>query len=762
MGDEAPAVSVIRGEGSSRSGARSPPPGSRTTREPTRRPPPAGPHRRSPPARPSAPPLREPGPGSHHAERSKKPPAAQVKPSHRTDIQGLRAVAVLLVVLAHADVPFVPGGFVGVDVFFVLSGFLITGLLLAEARKNGSVSLTEFYLRRARRILPAAALTLLVTNVAAFFILNFVRAREAVHDDLHAAWFTANFRFAARGVDYFAHNDPPSPVLHYWSLSVEEQFYFVWPLMFSLGLFGIAMFRRRRKSGRERRLLLVVLSLTSASLVWSIHLTATNATAAYFSPFTRAWELGLGATVAVCASALARTPVSARIAMGWIGLAAIAIAALVLSDNTPFPGFVGLLPTVGTALAIIAGMGAGTLRLSVGRLLSLRPMRIIGDRSYAFYLWHWPVLILAGYVAGQSLSTGVKLVLVGGAFLLSCVSYSLVEHPIHRRVRGRKTTLLVVAVCMAAVFSTAAAALAGIEREQRRFEGPCTQVAPLRFGSYEASTARGALPGVIAAVAAAKRGDPIPSDLTPRLGQLKGRGGTYGLPSACIGHNRSSATKTKICRVGVSSSRKLVVLMGDSHALMWVPAVVGAAQRDHRAVVPLLRLGCTSAKWTSRYGSNACHAWYRWAINQIRRLRPQVVLLGSSVDESMTPFTRAAIAGMLTAAQTLRDQNVVVIGDPEGLDKDPVDCLLSANASMATCTTTWPASALEPYDEIARKAPKAGAGFLPTRGFVCFERECPLVVDRTIVWADSSSHMSAAYSAHVAAAFRAQLRAATR
>jgi len=703
--------------------------------------------------------------GSHRQERSAETPASQVKASHRADIQGLRAVAVLLVVLAHADVPFVPGGFVGVDVFFVLSGFLITGLLLAEARKNGSVSLPEFYLRRARRILPAAALTLLVTNVAVFFALNFVRAREAVHDDLHAAWFAATFRFAAHGVDYFAQNDPPSPVLHYWSLSVEEQFYVVWPLLFSLALFGVAVMRRRNKIGRERRLLVIVLALTAASLLWSIHLTRTDATTAYFSPFTRAWELGLGASVAVCASALARTPASARVAMGWAGMAAIGVAAMVFSDGTPFPGFVGLLPTVGTALVIVAGMGAATLGLSVGRLLSLRPMRIIGDRSYAFYLWHWPVLILAGYIAGRELSTLVKLVLMGGAFLLSCASYALVEHPIHRRVRSRRTTVLVVAVCMAAVLATAAASLAGIERAQWRFEGSLAgaPVAPLRFGSSEASTAKGALPGVIAAVQAARRGDPIPSPLTPRLGQLKGPGGTYGLPNACLGRERSSVSRTKICRLGVSSSRRVVVLMGDSHGLMWLPAVVGVARQNHWAVVPLLRLGCTPAMWSGRYGSKTCHEWYRWSIGQIRRLHPQVTFLGGSIDEHMTVFNRAAIAGIVTAAHTLSDQGkVVVIGDPEGLDKDPVDCLLSPDASMATCTTTWPVSSLKPYDEIARRVPRAGAGFLGTRGFVCFERQCPGVVDRTIVWADGSSHMTAAYSAQVAAAFGAKLRSATR
>ena len=682
---------------------------------------------------------------------------------HRTDIQGLRAVAVLLVVLAHAGTRFLQGGFVGVDVFFVLSGFLITGLLLAEARKNGSVSLLDFYLRRARRIVPAAALTLLVTNVAVLFVMNFVRAREAVHDDLRAAGFTANFRFAARGVDYFAQVDPPSPVLHYWSLSVEEQFYVVWPLLFSLALFGVAVLWRLGRSGGDRRLMAVVLVLTTASLAWSIHLTATEPTTAYFSPFTRAWELGLGATVAVYASTLARIPASAKVAMGWAGVAAIGVAAVAFSDRTPFPGSVALLPTVGTALAIIAGMGANTLRLSVGRLLSLRPMLIIGDRSYAFYLWHWPVLILAGHLAGHELSSSAKLVLVAGAFLLSCASYALVENPIHRKVRRRKTTVLVVAVCMAAVLATAGVSLAGIERAQRRFEGPlAAPVVPLRFGGSEASTARGALPSVIAAVKAARRGAPIPSPLAPPLGELQGSEGKYGLSKDCIGRNRSSVVRTKICRLGNRSSRKLVVLMGDSHALMWLPAVLGAARHDGSAVVPLVRLSCTPAKWTSRFGNEACREWYRWALSEVRRLRPRVTLVGGSVRELQNSFTRAGIDGVVMAAHALRNRAVVVIGDPEGLDQGPINCLLSSNATMATCTTTWPRSSLAAYDEIARRVPRAGAGFLRTRGFVCFQRQCPAVVRRTIVWADASGHLTAAYSSEVAAAFRAGLLSATR
>ena len=194
--------------------------------------------------------------------------------------------------------------------------------------------------------------------------------------------------------------------------------------------------------------------------------------------------------------------------------------------------------------------------------------------------------------------------------------------------------------------------------------------------------------------------------------------------------------------------------MGDSHAFMWLPALIEMARRDHLAVVPLVRLGCTPFKWTTSDGSKACRDWYSWAIRQVARLKPQVTLLGGSIDQRQTPTARAATEGILAAAQALaRLGPTVVIGDPEGLDQNPVDCLLSRNASMATCTTTWPAGSFAAYDEVSRRVKGLGVGFLGTRGFVCFERRCPAVIGRTIAWADDN-HLSAAYSAQLAGAFR--------
>ena len=699
-------------------------------------------------------------------------PHPLAKPSlpHRADIQGLRALAVLLVVATHAGIGVLPGGFVGVDVFFVVSGFLITGLLLAEARAKGSVSLIDFYARRARRILPGAALTLLATDVAAFFLLNFVRARDAVHDSLYAAAFGANFRFAGRATDYFAESDPPSPFLHCWSLAVEEQFYLVWPAVLSVVLLGVAARRRPRRDAhvfRTRSLLLTVVALAGISLGWSMYMTSTEPVGAYFSPFTRAWELGVGAALAVAGPACVTVPALLRLVMGWTGLLAIASAALLYSEATPFPGVFALVPTVGTALMIAAGSGDRHSRGAVGRLLALRPMCFVGDRSYAIYLWHWPILVLADQYAGHRISLPVKLGLVVAALLLSCVSYTLVENPIRRKTPGRRGAVLVFAVSLLAVLATATVSLAAIGKEQQRLENLAAS-APTRglstvLHSYRTPAgAQSALPEVVAAVRAARRGAALPSPLRPPVHRLRAIPPQYALPSSCMSQNASAKSTSSVCRLGHRKSPKLIVLIGDSHAWMWLPTVLEMAQRDGWAVVPLLRTGCMPNRWVTHEGPEGCRLWYRWATSKVGRLRPQVTLVAGSIGERPSPAVRAATEGVVAMAAALKATGrVVVIGDPEGLSSSPVDCLLAPNASMASCTTTWPAGALHGYDRVAARAKQIGVGFIATRGFFCFDRQCPAVIGQTVAYSDNN-HITAVYASRLAGVFRAGFREAVR
>jgi peptidoglycan/LPS O-acetylase OafA/YrhL len=655
---------------------------------------------------------------------------------HRRELQGLRAVAVLLVVLDHGGLPFLQGGYVGVDVFFVLSGYLITGLLLRQAERDGRIRLSDFYVRRARRILPAAVLTLVVTDVAAHHLLNLVRAREAVSDSVWAAFFMANVHFAREGSDYFAQLQPPSPVQHYWTLAVEEQFYLVWPVVLA-GILAVPFLRRQ--------LIWIVLAAAGASLAWSIHSTATDATYAYFSTATRAWELALGAALAIAAPRL-------RGAAAWLGLACICTAAVAFSSSTPFPGYAALLPTIGAALVIAAAPS------SASRLLSLAPFRYVGDRSYAFYLWHWPVLVIAAEHVGHDLSTVVRLGLLAGAFGLSILSYALYENPI-RQMRWRpQTGALLWPASAAVILAVAVPILVSLNAKATRISNAAAAVRPAEL-VRETTLARGSwkpLPAVVAAVNAAKRGAALPWPLTPAVTDL--RNDLYGFPNGCSA--RQGETTSRICRLGAPDATKTLVVFGDSHAEMWMPPVLRMARRDEWSVVPFVKVGCVPSSWTHR--SWPCGIWYRWAINRAAALHPQATLAIGSWAGSHAPA--AAVKGMTALIGDARSfsASTIVVGDSPHQHRNPVDCLLATGANMRTCSSKATLVELQTDQAVAKAAAKAHVGFMNVDGWFCARASsvavlCPMVVNRTIGWIDQG-HISSTYGLELSTPFRNAFR----
>jgi peptidoglycan/LPS O-acetylase OafA/YrhL len=699
-----------------------------------------------------------PAPVSNEPAGADRPPL-----KHRRDIQGLRAVAVLLVALGHAGVGFLRGGFIGVDVFFVLSGFLITGLLFAEATKTGHVSLRGFYARRAKRILPAAALTLILTDVAARYLLNFVRAKEAVLDSIWAAFFAANVQFARQGVDYFARGEPASPIQHYWSLAVEEQFYLVWPLLLSLALVGVALHRRRRRPAGDagaglnvRRLAVVIGVAGIASLVWSVVQTERIPAAAYFSITTRAWELALGAALAIAASRLVRLPDPARAVMGWVGIAAIGLAAVLFSATTPFPGYAALLPTVGTALVIAAGIGNERPRGGVGGLLGRAPLGYVGDRSYAFYLWHWPVLIIAAQYLGHDLSVGLGLLLLAGAFLLSIGSYALVENPIrHARVaRPIRANAVLWGASVGLVLVVAAFSLRSIANVADASAGgpvgPVSTLEPAPTPSGEPTLARGAIPAVIAAVEAARDGAPIPSPLIPRLDEL-GKD-LYNFPddgAPCFAE-REQPKPPRVCRMGPANATRTMVVFGDSHLRHWMPAILWTAQRDGWAVVPLVELGCGP----SAYAGN-CSTFVDWAVGRVKDMHPDVVLISGQILLNTPERRRDNIAGTRSLVAAMRPfaKKVVVVGDPPSHHQNPPECLLRTNNSLDDCTLTRSGDQIRAYKGIRQATTSEGGAFLDTLGWFCFENRCPMVIDHTVAYRDDS-HISVTYALQLKELFR--------
>jgi peptidoglycan/LPS O-acetylase OafA/YrhL len=364
--------------------------------------------------------------------------AAGRERSFRPDVEGLRAIAVGLVVLYHAGVPKMGGGYVGVDVFFVLSGFLITGLLIRERLTRGSNSLPGFYARRARRILPVATIVLMVTVLASYHWLGFLRAGVIAEDGKWTATFLANIRFALQGTQYLTASAPPSPLQHYWSLAVEEQFYLVWPALFLL-VAAIA-----RGAGLRLKLATVLAFIIGASFAWSVIETRQNGTWAFFSPLTRAWELGLGAMLAVATPAMLRLPQRLGAWLSWAGVVAVVGSAFLISATTAFPGYAAALPVLGT-VAVVAG---GTIRPGGGAeiLLRQRPMQWLGKLSYSLYLWHWPLLTIAAQRQARPLTVGTGLLWVAVALVLSAVVFWVIENPVRYAKPLTKSPLLSLAM----------------------------------------------------------------------------------------------------------------------------------------------------------------------------------------------------------------------------------------------------------------------------------------------------------------------------
>jgi peptidoglycan/LPS O-acetylase OafA/YrhL len=694
---------------------------------------------------------------------------AAMHPGFRQDIQGLRALAVLLVVVDHAKIGPFHGGFVGVDVFFVISGFLITGLLVSESERTGRVSLLGFYARRARRILPAATLVILATVAAGTYFLNAVEANGAIEDALWATFFLANFKFAADGTDYFQNDTPPSPLQHYWSLAVEEQFYVVWPLLVLL-LCLFSAWRARHSSGtrslgpRVRDLgvspLVVIIGV---SFAFSVSYSTTDPVAAYFSPFTRAWELGIGALAACLSTRLILLRPSVQAVLSWGGLAAVGAAALLYDGTTVFPGYAAALPVVGTAALLAGGLRAAAW--GPQWLLSLPPMRALGDWSYSIYLWHWPALIIVTE-AWRPATGWIGVLVIAVVIPLSALTYHFVENPVRRanllKVRRLRGVLLYPAVVVLTLPLLAAAN--GVVSGELSGGGP-----PITTSAFGQGT-EGADPGfsqdpvvalVQASVKAAQNDYEIPADLKPSLLDL----GT-DIPDLGKCQYFEINNDRPLCPRGDPDGDKTLVLIGDSHARQWVPALDALSQRYGYTAYFLIREGCPSADvtpWMVHGGpSTDCEAFQDWARDQVEELKPDVVLLGSEANRrGFTSDDDELVDDVPTMATMYREgmereidylapntERVIVIGDPPAVVVHPGRCLSERDASLKTCLSKEDKVSLIFIDSLRQAAHNKGVEFVETADWFCSDGLCPSVVGDYIAHRDRT-HISQSYAGYL-------------
>ena len=313
----------------------------------------------------------------------------------RTDIQGLRAIAVLLVLVFHVWPSAMTGGYVGVDVFFVISGFLITGLLVREFERSETISLRLFYARRIRRLLPAASATLLAIAIATTVWLPQAMWSDIGKEILASGFYVQNLLLVVRSVDYLALEEAASPVQHYWSLSIEEQFYVLWPMV----MLAAGWIARRRGISVRKAFAVSLAAITVLSFAWGVYKSFTDPAPGYFLTSTRLWELGVGGLLSLYRGNAGGGLRSSSAA--WLGIGAIAFSGVFYTTGLPFPGYEALLPTLGTAALIFAAAPATSV---AGRLISMRPMRYFGDISYSLYLWHWPVVVFYPYATGGEIA----------------------------------------------------------------------------------------------------------------------------------------------------------------------------------------------------------------------------------------------------------------------------------------------------------------------------------------------------------------------
>jgi len=354
--------------------------------------------------------------------------------SFRQDIQGLRALAVVLVLVYHVFPNMLPGGYVGVDVFFVISGFLISGLLIRERETTGTVNLLVFYERRIRRLLPAATLVLVFGAVGTWLFLPQIRWIDTAFQLLASAFYVENWYLYFQATDYLRADTLPGPFQHYWSLSIEEQFYVVWPLLILL-IAGIFRFGtdERRKSVRTGLYCVTLLALMLWSLYQSVRITQIDQSAAYFLSQTRFWELALGGLAALMVPYVRLTTL-VRAIVSWLCLAAIVASAWTYNDASAFPGWIALIPTCATALLLLVGGSRSSL--STDGLLSLTPVRYVGDISYSLYLWHWPIVIFGTAYVGTAFNGFQGCIAILLSTLLAAISKHLVEDRFRHRSPG--------------------------------------------------------------------------------------------------------------------------------------------------------------------------------------------------------------------------------------------------------------------------------------------------------------------------------------
>ena len=488
-------------------------------------------------------------------------------------IQALRALAAGLVLIYHAK--WLDGGYIGVEIFYVISGFLITGLLLRELDTRGSVSLIAFYARRSKRLLPASFLVIVVTGLTGFIALPASMRQEFGKDLIAASTYISNFLFAFWQNDYQNLNSTPSPFIHFWSLAVEEQFYLFWPF-FILLLY---------KVGRRRAVLFGVFATLVTSFAISLFLTKVAPIWSFYILPTRAWELAAGALLIFLPVSWGRRSIFAL-----LSIISILTVSFIFNETTPFPGTAALVPVIATML-LIASRGKWPPFLN--RVTELSIVQWLGAISYPLYLWHWPILVIPSIYLGRDLSVLERFVLLSATVVLAGVTHRYVEEPLrHMNWSPRR-------IFQGAGLATLSSVLIGV----------------MIFFSYSNNLTIG-------------------QGVTLSLDEIRAK--PKNNEDGCHIHIRQTVSPR--CEYGDVTSKEVIILYGDSHAAQWLPALDIIGKKRAIKIISLTKSACPSAEvikeLSSQYAVKDCQAFRDSSVKRIQTTRPLAVIM-----TGMQPFT---------------------------------------------------------------------------------------------------------------------------
>ncbi|MFB0833121.1 acyltransferase family protein [Arthrobacter halodurans] len=669
----------------------------------------------------------------------------------QAEIQGLRAVAVLVVVVYHLWPNRLGGGYVGVDVFFVVSGFLITSHLYRDVLRNGRIDLLRFWARRIRRLLPLSFVVLGASLALTLAVVPRTLWADTGRQIIASALYVQNWALAGDSVAYSAEGNRPTVAQHFWSLSVEEQFYVVWPLL----LAGLLLLAGRRASGARgtRRVFVVGLVVVGVlSFATSILMTRYSPAEAYFATPTRMWEFVAGALVAVGLADRRLRGLPAQMA-GWAGLAAILASAWLYDETTAFPGHAALLPVAGTALLLASNAAGG--RAGSHHWLSRRPMIVLGDLSYGIYLWHWPLIVAAPFVLGDGWGWEAKIGVLLLSVALAWVSKIAVEDPFrrgpgigtNRRAYGFMAAgivLLIVAVALAPRLYRAADDRPAVGAADACY-GPAALANPAECGG---ATGTGAP-------------DPAPEELVSEAADHPN--------IEC--QTPVTEESNRPCELGAAGGGATVGLIGDSYATRWIPTLEGVASERGWRLETSIRARCTPSvaevaptqdakrneenALCARSVRNTVDAWVAdedletvfVAASQTNRdftADPGRGVVDPGVDGFAVWWERLTAAG----------KRVVVIAETPRMAEEAPTCL-SVNADdPAACSVAradaWPRA--RNLTEAYRAADLEGVSYLDLTDEFCDESRCHAQIGSVIVYSDAG-HVSAAYAEALAPAF---------